>query len=54
MLLKILEALLSSPNNRSTDAVKKATGKAKLTPKEKSRLEYELWVRAEEYEDGDE
>ncbi len=52
MLLEFINALLDS-TKKDTEPFKKTkgNGKKKLTPKEKDKLEYELWVRAEEYEE---
>jgi hypothetical protein len=49
MLSGFLKVLLGgSEKGKKSDKENK-----KLTPKEKRKLEYELWVRAEEYEDED-
>jgi hypothetical protein len=49
MLSGFLKVLLGE----SEKGTKHDKDKKKLTPKEKRKLEYELWVRAEEYEDED-
>ncbi len=50
MLLEFINAL---PGDSKKDAgvIEKTKEKKKLTPKEKDKLEYEFWVRAEEYEE---
>lgn len=50
MLLEFINALLGNSKKVAGD-IEKTKGKKKLTPKEKDKLEYELWVRAEEYEE---
>ena len=52
MLFKILHSLLVDSNqNKQEISSNMKKDKKKLTPQEKSKLEYELWVRAEEYEE---
>ena len=48
MLYSFLKALMGESKK---DADVKGKGKKKLTPKEKSELEYKLWVMAEEYKE---
>jgi hypothetical protein len=49
----VLSGFLKALLKGSEKGTKHDKEKKKLTPKEKRRLEYELWVRAEEYEDED-
>lgn len=48
MLYSFLKALMGE-SKKDVEAERKR--KKKLTPKEKSELEYKLWVMAEEYEE---
>ncbi len=50
MLLEFISALLGD-TKKDAGVIENNKGNKKLTPQEKDKLEYELWVRAEEYEE---